>query len=150
MTETKVMNYKELAGAAATELERRGWTTGSLARAADRRAIYDKDDPALADCKVCAVGAMNVAVTGNPLLSGVANQQYGLFLKKDNPNYPEVCKIAHVFWSEYLDGDMYSTGICTETQVYSYNDNQTSGDPVIRLFRSIEAGNFDHKFEDAA
>jgi hypothetical protein len=47
---------RELAGKTATEIRRRGWARQTMAA----------DPDALADCRVCLVGGIAAALTGNP------------------------------------------------------------------------------------
>jgi len=83
---TARLDYREVAAKAADEIERRGWTRGTLGS--------NKSDPE--NCKVCALGAINAVVYSNPFgrLGGWGGHidGYSTFI-----DFPELAPIAESF-----------------------------------------------------
>lgn len=59
------MDHQKLAGIAADEIERRGWTTGTLALTEEYQDGEEVEIP-IADCKVCLLGGLGAAYFGDP------------------------------------------------------------------------------------
>jgi len=80
------LDYREVAAKAADEIERRGWTRGTLGS--------NRSDPE--NYKVCALGAVNAVVYGNPFGEmdawGYRVDGYSTFI-----DFPELAPIAESF-----------------------------------------------------
>jgi len=88
---TARLDYREVAAKAADEIERRGWTRGTLGS--------NRSDPE--NCQVCALGAVNAVVYGNPFgevdLWGYSDG-HSTFI-----DFPELTPIAESFCAYSVD-----------------------------------------------
>lgn len=131
-------DYKQLAARSAAEMQRRGYYNGDLGS--------DRNNPD--NCRVCALGAMNAAITGNPFNSGFnaleSNDEYSLLhADSEHPLFAEACKIAKVFYFEQWQPSGLPNG-CGPEYVYRYSDSHYQTE-IVNLFGFIEQGEYDEK-----